>query len=211
MIFFSQTGLWYKPNMNERKRLAFLAANYHSLQTLRFAPVFAFLVVGHWWPADASIRSDRIALGVVLSICILWYWLLNAFYQQRYGRVETTRFTERPDDKSEWIFLLIIPLAYLLIHFGKISSDFGLLWIPLYIFYRGITSPNLPLRRGYHFAAGVFLLVVIFLSMIPGMDGHQMSLSLKWVSIGAVLLLRSILDHILLMHCFRQVPLENNV
>jgi hypothetical protein len=191
--------------MNGQERLAFLTTNYHRLQNLRFAPVFLLFIAGHWFhPTGVSVFMAVTGLCLVLAGCVVWYRLLSAFYQRRYGTVEDMPLEERPSDNSRLILLLVLPLAYFVYRAGENIPNIPVLLVPLYMLSEGLSISNIEIRRSYHFAAGASVLVVILQATIPAMPGHQFFLSFEWVFIGATLLALSVLDHLLLMYCFRQ-------
>jgi hypothetical protein len=197
--------------MNEQERLAFLATNYYGLQGLRFAPVFGLLIASHWFaPSGLGSRAARIGLGLgFLVTCVAWFWLFHRFYERHYGRVVTTPFDDRPIDRTKWFFLLVFPLAYCLRRFGGITTS-AALYLPFYIFCRGLARSNVAIRRSYHLAAAAFLLVVILQATILTMPGHQFFQNFEWPLIGAACLMLCILDHLVLIECFRYRPVEIN-
>jgi hypothetical protein len=186
------------PNL---QRLEFVTRHFLDLQTIRFAPVPAAMLLGplaaHWMPHV----SPRIAWVILLSFlsCVgAFYWWSTVAIRRRYGSVrlsaeEKARMRSHPIIAALFTIMLAGSLWFRIFAPRTYGSEFCLsTFILILMLVKALDPTNLASRR-IAWAIGLLILftVVPFLSSVKG---GAASISLA----GAVWLSLSIFDFLLL-------------
>jgi hypothetical protein len=201
--------------MTEREQLAFLIRQYKRLQTLKLAP-FPIILIALPWISVRRVSGTAflIGLGVCAAVCIIWYWLLNRYYEQRYGRVQEkwdwSSWNKRRSFNLLQGVVILVTCIYLVISGRLPSLAFCLLLLSAIFLGEGLLCSENNLRRCYYFVAGVFVLLVSLSALIGSSPGHQFFHFYDGVFVGVALLMVSIFDHLLLVHSFNQPHLAVN-
>jgi hypothetical protein len=193
--------------MNETERLVFITRNFNRLQNLRFAPVYVLLGASPWVSLIPSVSSGLVGAGVCIVLCIAWYWLLNQYYKQSYGRVEEKWNREVWQKRRFAMLPLAVPglfTWYFLFRGQHTPPEFILLFVPASILVEGLSYPESALRRPCYVAASAVSLLVLLPGLISSMPGHRFFRVYDFPFLAAVLLILSIFDHLLLVRSFRQ-------
>ncbi len=195
--------------MNDRERLAFLTSEYNRLKGLRFAPAYVFFILTPWiehfglW----SLRETFIRVGIFLVVCIVWFWILNRYYKQRYGRIE-----ESPDRQKRRFTTLPMMLPGLIAWYFLFQERTPLntlsLFLPAFLLSEGLGASNIGFRRSYYLGAGVITLLVELSALFQGIPGHLFFRIYQFSIWGTAMLIVSVLDHLLLVRTFRQSARE---
>jgi hypothetical protein len=188
--------------MPNPQRLEFVTRHFRDLQTIRFAPVPAamLLALAAPWMPHVS-RSVAWAMLLSFLLCVLaFYWWSTVAIGRRYGSVRVSREEALRMKHHPIIFALYMILAAALIsyRFFGIQTSFSDLYIPSAIFIVMLTTildPTNLARRRIAWAIG---LMVLFTAgpFLLGVAGAVVALA------GAVWLSLSIFDFLLLRRTF---------
>jgi hypothetical protein len=148
----------------------FIAANYSNLQGLKAVPIGVLLVLVVLWANWQRGPASDLALPILAALAALALsWLINRYYQTRFGRVENTASQKR--------FELVLGIVGGAVGLGAFILD---------------TSLHLPVSLiGLVFAAAVVVEHLRMQWYAPGT--YLLPLTLGWF---AVLLLTSILPQL---------------
>jgi hypothetical protein len=189
--------------MDDAARLTFLTRYYYDLQGVRFAPLWiaGLLLLFAWMPHYANCNcigwgAVCCALGGVLAIQALWYWMANGYYRRRFGCLKPHPYLfakPKPHGPFWWACLLSIVVwaIYCRVHHTAAFIPFMLAFFltqPVY------NAENPPIRR-IHYGVGAGLIAAsAMLSWIARSDGV-----IYFVTLCIVMLALGIADHLLLL------------
>jgi len=192
--------------MPSPQRLEFVTRHFVDLQTIRFAPVPAAMVLAlaaHRMPH----LSPSVGRGMLLGFLLLaggFYWWSTAAIRRRYGlvkisRKEAQRMQSHPIIRALYAILLVGLLwshFFAHSHFGDLSIS-SLTFI--FMMTKILDSTNLASRR----IAWAIGLVVLFTArpFLIGLEGGAAIFSLA----GAIWLSLSIFDFLLLRRTFAEI------
>lgn len=176
--------------MQDTQKIRFVAANFSILQGLKSVPIGLLLILTVVWANRQQGPARDLTLPLLFGLgAILLYWLIDRYYQARYGRVERLR-------KQKWVEIVFgiaggaLGLgAFLLdITYDLPFSCVGLLFaLSALIEY---ARTNLFVRGSYFFpqslTAFVILLVASLLPLI-GLDGWWRALGIRSQLFGVLI------------------------
>ena len=200
--------------MQELERMRYVAANYYTLQGLRFAPLGIFFlvwaaVVGGWVQVPASVRDFLSNWGA--GVAFVFYPFIQLYYERTFGRAGV----ECKPDKVSWPRFIAGTVTVLAILIGLLLLEMNL-QLPVRLF--GLTLAVMlfsyfwPKRQfAMHYLA--IALFAAVLSLLP-------LLRLEWLDTtfgpavtfffltGMVFLIGGLFDHLLLVRTFKPLPKE---
>lgn len=193
--------------MGEHQRLVFLTANLDRLKGLRAAPFWCFLVLEPWlhW-----FRRSLQALGALLAVGVLWFCLLTAYYDRRFGKVSPNRIMVdvspvRPRVRLA-VALVILAIDAVLFFLPKPlrNPETDTLFISaIFLAMNGLSDSNVPLRRFYYLVAGVLMLAWLFSIVLLGAPRGSFLDTYALTFVGAAWLAAAVLDHLMLVFLSR--------
>jgi hypothetical protein len=186
--------------MPSSQRLEFVTRHFGDLQTIRFAPVPAAMVLAlaaHKMPHFSPSVERGLLLGFLLLAGGFYRWSIAAI-RRRYGTVKVSREEAQRMRRHPMIQALYV--IVLVGYFFAPRTHFSDLYISSFVFVGMLTiildSTNVPSRR---IAWGIGLVVLFTVgSFLLGREGGAAIFSLA----GAVWLLLSVFDFLLLRRTF---------
>lgn len=189
--------------MDNQSRLTFLTQYYYELQGVRFAPLWvAGLVLGlvqmphDVQPSGCGWGAAWSALGALLAIQVLWYWVANEYYRRRYGwlKPDPFRFVDRRPTERVWSIFILSSLALVIFcrlnHWGSFFPYFVAL-----LMCQPVLNPENPLIRRINYGTGGGLVAAsALISTFAHLDG-----AIYFVTLCGVMLALSLADHLLLI------------
>jgi hypothetical protein len=202
--------------MDDRQRLVLLTKHYNHLQGSRLAGFYLLLMALPWM--RGSVESLLIWLGLWTALGSVWYWLVNRYYKQHYGRIKENpnldnkrfatgfeRLAESWPSSAPLLFLLSFDFRG-----QSIPPNAWLLFGPFFLLGEAVYRSGLRSRRLYYVTAGFLCLLVLMPALIAGVPGHRFFETYSVTFIGAAFLTINIFDHLLLVRTFTRHPSEFN-
>jgi hypothetical protein len=186
------------------QRLRFLTLHLHDLQSIRWAPLWIFLIYAAFaFSLNYGPFPVRFAACAALLAEPLWFWYVTRHMRQTYGRAKLTaaerlrlRFPSRIVMLFTVVFFIVwIGLDILYRLHRPRNQDWLIGCLIVLVLLRKITDKtNPPIRRNAYAAGLLVLLIGVPLLFLIGQDLSPWSL----VLLGSVFLFLGIFDFILL-------------
>lgn len=199
-------------SMPDTQRVQYVARNYQDLQGLRYAPLGLFLLLWgtlRWLEAPTWLTDSPLPFLLVLLLGIPSYKIIGGYYEHRFGRVEPD--SERTRRERRWSFVapFVVLSAIVLDEVLQLPKVMGwLIWMtPVLVSMFLFDWPN----RRFTIHRIIAVLLFLGLSLLPLLGITEWNIyTLFLITIGLMLFIIGILDHLLLVHTLKPVPEEDD-
>jgi hypothetical protein len=189
--------------MDDHRRLTFLTHHYYDLQGVRFAPLWiaGLCLLFAWMPHYA--KYDHLgwgafcsAIGGVLAIQALWYYVATWFYRRRFGWLKPDPYCfvkQKPNRPLWWIFMLSLTVWAIYCRVNHSAAFFP--YFLAFIFTQPVYNvENPPIRRIAYGAGAALIAATALLNRFNRADGVMVFATLCFIMLAL-----GIADHLLLV------------
>lgn len=197
-------------------QIKFLAANYSKLQGLRVIPIgLLCLFVAIW---DNTRQGQLDGPLTALLVTILFYWLIDRYYNRAFGQVKQTSSQRRREAVTSIAFGILAVLAFALdtaeiIPVCALGIVFAAALLVDWLAVRSVRS-KAPIAFPENFTAAILIFIV---SILPLFDitwwkglGINSQVTGVFMIVGIVLILTGIWGHIRVTRDLRLVEAKQN-
>lgn len=198
--------------MQDLQRVRYVTKNYRELQGLRLAPLGLFLLLWgtiRWLGAPTWLTDSPVPFLLALIVGLFSNKIMESYYQSRFGYVEPDPERTRRERRWSMIGPLVAFMAIVLDEALQLQEIVvWLLWMTPVLAYMFIVE--WPHRRFtiHRIIAGLFLVGVNALPLL-GIT-RLSSYTLGLITIGLMLVIIGLIDHLLLVRTFKPVPEDTN-
>jgi hypothetical protein len=189
--------------VHDRERLTFLTRYYYDLQGVRFAPLWigGLLLLFAWMPHYA--HRDHIgwgavcyALGGLLAVQALWYWVAKSYYRRRFGwlKPDPYRFAKQQRPGLFWWIVLLSLTGWAIYCRVHRTGAFLPYMLAFFMTQPVYNAENPPIRRITYGVGAGLIAASALLSWTMNLDGAIYFASLCFIMLGL-----GIADHLLLL------------
>ena len=203
--------------MEDVERVRYVTRNFEQLQGLRYAPyglamvLFGFMSFLWFAPSsgffDVRLVDDLVFAGLLVVAMVLHHQV-SVYYGRRFGHVRRRSWGEKT--RLTFVFWIVIAAVFVLSFFRDWFGQIGLSLLAgaaVAAFVLGDLWVERHRLTAYWAFLAVLAVGVCFLPVFGVFEGR--AFPLVAVSLGGILLLGSLLDHLLLVRTLKPMPRED--